>query len=134
MSLAPTSNRLQLPESLQAQLHEFRRRVWSVKMLEAACAAAFVFVLTFLILFALDRLLDTPGWSRGALFVVALLGIAIVPLALHRWVWRNRHLEQLARLLSRNHPHVGDQLLGIIELVRDDSEQRRSRTLCEAAI
>jgi hypothetical protein len=53
---------------------------------------------------------------------------------MHRWVWRNRRLEQLARLLSRKHPHVGDQLLGIIELVRNDAEQARSRTLCEAAI
>ena len=31
-------------------------------------------------------------------------------------------------------PAVGDQLLGIIELVRNDFEQARSRTLCVAAI
>src|SRR5262249_20092711 len=49
-------------------------------------------------------------------------------------IWRNRRLEQLARLLSRKHPHVGDQLLGIIELVRSESEQARSRALCQAAI
>ena len=52
----------------------------------------------------------------------------------HRWIWRNRRLEQLARLLTRKHPGVGDQLLGIIELVRNDFEQARSRTLCVAAI
>ena len=50
-----------------------------------------------------------------------------IPLALHRWVWRHRRLEQLARLLARKHPRVGDQLLGIIELVRNDFEQARSR-------
>ena len=54
--------------------------------------------------------------------------------ALYRWVWRNRRLEQLATLLSRKHPHVGDQLLGVIELVRSDFEQARSLALCEAAI
>src|SRR5437588_582787 len=41
MSLARTQGRLELPESLRAQLHEFRSRVWSVKMAESACAAVF---------------------------------------------------------------------------------------------
>ena len=36
--------------------------------------------------------------------------------------------------MSRKHPHVGDQLLGIIELVRNDFEQSRSPALCEAAV
>src|SRR5262249_31761335 len=54
--------------------------------------------------------------------------------ALHRWVWCHRRMEQLALLLSRKHPQVGDQLLGIIELARNDFEQARSRTLCAAAI
>ena len=37
-------------------------------------------------------------------------------------------------MLSRTYPSIGDQLLGIIELVADESEQARSLTLCEAAI
>jgi len=134
MSLAPTHDRLQLPETLQTQLFEFRRRVWSIKMIEAVSAAAFVVIVSFLALFLLDRVWDTPEWPRLALFIVAALGGTLVPIAAYRWIWRNRHLEQLARLLGRKHPNVGDQLLGIIELVRDDSEQARSRALCEAAI
>lgn len=134
MSLIQTHDRLQLPGSLQTQLHDFRRRVWSIKMFEAACGAVFGVVVPFLALFALDRLGDSPGWLRGTLFALAVAGLATVPWALHRWVWRNRRLEQLARLLSRKHPHVGDQLLGVIELVGNDAEQARSRTLCEAAI
>jgi hypothetical protein len=134
MSLAQTHDRLQLPESLQNQLHAFQRRVWSIKMIEAVCGAAFGVVIAFLALFALDRIWETPGAVRVGLFLVAVFGCAIVPIAMHRWIWRNRHLEQLARLLARTHPHVGDQLLGIIELARSDSEQARSRTLCEAAI
>ena len=35
MSLAQTQDRLRLPETLHAQLHDFRRRVWSIKMIEA---------------------------------------------------------------------------------------------------
>ncbi|HEY2253484.1 MAG TPA: hypothetical protein VGH74_20560 [Planctomycetaceae bacterium] len=134
MSLIQTHDRLQLPGSLQTQLHDFRKRVWSIKMFEAACGAVFGVVVPFLALFALDRLQDSPGWLRGLLFALAVAGLATVPWAFHRWVWRNRRLEQLARLLSRKHPHVGDQLLGVIELVDNDAEQARSRTLCEAAV
>lgn len=134
MSLGTTRDRLQLPESLQTQLHEFRRRVWSIKMVEAGCGALFGLVVAFLLMFAIDRVFDAPAFVRAGLFILALSGCAIVPLAVHRWVWGNRHLEQLARLLTRKHPHVGDQLLGIIELARDDAEQARSRTLCAAAI
>src|SRR5664279_4058307 len=127
MSLAQMHDRLQLPESLQIQLHGFRRRVWSIKLIEAVCGAVFGVVVAFLALFALDRVWETPGTVRIGLFVVAVLGCAIVPVAIHRWIWRNRHLEQLARLLGRTHPHVGDQLLGIIELAKSDTEQARSR-------
>ena len=134
MSLAYTPDRLQLPESLQAQLHEFRRRVWTIKMVEAVAAAAFGVLVAYLLLFCLDRVWDTPGWLRFGLFVAAAVGLRQHSLALHRWVWRHRRLEQLARLLARKHPRVGDQLLGIIELVRNDFEQARSRALCEAAI
>lgn len=134
MSLGLTQDRLRLPESLQAQLHDFRRRVWSVKLIEAGCAAGFALVVSFLVLFTLDRLVETPDWLRAALFAAVLAGAAVVPLALHRWVWRQRRLEQLARLLCQTQPSLGDQLLGIIELVKSESEQARSRTLCEAAI
>lgn len=134
MSLVQTHDRLQLPGALETQLHEFRRRVWSVKMVEAGCGAAFGLFATFLALFALDRVWDSPAPVRMVLFALALGGCACVPLAMHRWMWRNRRLEQLARLLGRRHPHIGDQLLGIIELVRNEDEQARSRTLCEAAI
>jgi hypothetical protein len=134
MSLASSRTQLQLPETLRKQLLEFRRRVWSTKLAEAACAAVFGVLVAFLLMFGLDRVWDTPGWPRVLLFVTAAVACSFIPLALHRWVWRNRSLEQLARLLTRKHPHVGDQLLGIIELVHSDSEQARSLRLCEAAI
>jgi hypothetical protein len=134
MSVAYSPDRLRLPDSLQEQLQQFRRRVWLIKMVEAVASAAFGTLVAYLVLFGLDRLWDTPGWLRLILFVTAALACAQVPLALHRWVWRHRRLEQLALLLARKHPRIGDQLLGIIELVRNDFEQARSRALCEAAI
>src|SRR5580704_8756580 len=134
MSLVRTTDRLELPETLQNQLYDFRKLVWTIKMIEAVCGAAAGILVAFLALFALDRLGETPGWARLSLFGLTVVSCACVPLALHRWVWRNRRLEQLARLLTRKHPLVGDQLLGIIELVRNDFEQARSPQLCVAAI
>ena len=64
----------------------------------------------------------------------ALVGCCAVPWFLHHWVWRFRRLDQLARLLSRKMPRIGDQLLGIIELAQNRWEQTRSRALCQAAI
>ena len=132
MSLA--HHRLALPESLQTQLLDFRRRVWTIKLIEAVCGSAIGILVAFLATFALDRVFDTPWEIRLGIFVAAVVGCGLIPLALHRWIWRQRKLEQLARLLSRKHPSVGDQLLGIIELVHSESEQARSLALCEAAV
>jgi hypothetical protein len=134
MSLAYPHERLKLPEALRRQLLDFRRRVWVIKMVEAACAAAFAVLAAYWLMFLLDRAFDTPPALRAVLFVAAFVGCLRIPAAVYRWIWRNRQLEQLAMLLSRKHPAVGDQLLGIIELVRNDFEQARSRALCEAAV
>ena len=134
MSIAEPSERLEIPEGLRRQLDGFRRRVWTVKGIEAACSAGFGVLACFLALFALDRLGETPTGLRLGLFVGALAACGLVPLALHKWVWRQRRPDQLARLLSRKLPRIGDQLLGAIELARDDSEQARSRQLVGAAI
>ena len=134
MSLAYTPERLRLPASLESQLHHFRRLVWTVKIVEALAGACFGILVAYLVLFGLDRVWDTPGPLRALLFTAAAAGCAYVPFFLHRWVWRNRRLEELARLLARKLPRVGDQLLGIIELAHNEFEQARSPALCEAAI
>jgi hypothetical protein len=134
MYLSPHERRLALPATLQEQIYAYRRRVWAIKLIEATAGAAFGVLLAYLTTFVLDRFFDTPAELRLGIFIAAIVGCALVPLALHRWVWRQRRLEQLARLLSRTHPRIGDQLLGIIELVNSESEQARSLTLCEAAV
>jgi len=134
MDVNSQNHRLELPDSLRTQMFEFRKRVWIVKTAEALCGALFGVLLAFLVTFALDRVWDTPTSVRLGLFVVAVLACTVVPLALHRWIWQQRKIEQLARLLTQTYPSIGDQLLGIIELVRSESEQARSLALCEAAI
>jgi hypothetical protein len=127
-------HRLSLPEALQTKLLDFRRRVWTIKLIEAVGGALIGVLLAYLATFALDRFLDTPESVRFGIFVTAVVCCGLIPVALHRWVWKQRKLEQLARLLAKKHPSVGDQLLGIIELVHSESEQARSLALCEAAV
>lgn len=134
MDLAQRQAPLRLPSTLEAQLRAFRRRVRAVKMAEAAGLSAFAAISAYLCVFALDRLGDTPSWLRLCILVGAACGCAIVPLWAHRWFWRLRRMDRVARLLGAKSPRLGDQLLGIIELAQNDGEQARSRALCEAAI
>lgn len=129
-----SKSQLQIPESLREKLLEFRSRVWRLKMFEAFAAALIGILIGFLLTYALDRFFDTPRLLRGLIFAGAVVACALVPLALERWVWRRRRMDQLARLLSQTHPNAGDQLLGVIELSEDTSEQNRSPVLVEAAI
>ena len=133
MNSEPKS-RLQLPGSLETQMHEFRRRVWTIKSVEAVGGAICGVVVGYLAVYLLDRMINTPAVARLTIFLLALLGCAMIPVYLHKWIWRQRTLDQLARLLSRRYPSLGDQMLGIIELVRSDFEQHRSLALCQAAI
>jgi hypothetical protein len=133
MQTSPNS-RLEIPESLRHKLLEFRQRLWRIKLIEAVAGAAIGILVGYLATFALDRVFDTPRVVRWAIFGGAIVACALIPLAVERWVYRRRRLDQLARLLSRKHPSVGDQLLGIIELAGNESEQARSPVLVKAAI
>ncbi len=129
-----SSGGLALPDGLRRQLDAFRRTVWTIKAIEAVCGAVFGVLVAWLVLFLLDRVSDTPAPVRWMLFAAAVASCAVVPVAFHRWIWSHRGLDSLARLIARRFPSLGDQLLGIVEIVRNQSEQERSRVLCEAAI
>ncbi len=125
-----------LPPILEAKLADFRKRVWIVKLTEGLLAAAFGLVLSYLLVFALDRVMETPVWLRATLLIAgaAVLGLGL-PLKWHRWVWRQRSLEDAARLLRRTFPRLGDQLLGIVELAHVDAGSAgRSERLVQAAM
>ncbi len=128
------AERLSVPNSLREQLEQFRSRVWSTKMLESLAFAVAGVLVAFLTVYAFDRFVDTPQALRVGIFIATLACWLAVPWALHRWVWRHRRLDQLARLLRVREPNIGDQLLSVIELAENDQEQARSRTLCAAAI
>lgn len=128
------AQRLVVPESLKRQLSGFRSHVWLTKIAEAIVLGVVGLLLAYLTVYVCDRFLDTPREARFGIFVASLALWLVVPWALHRWVWKNRRLDQLARLLRVREPNVGDQLLSVIELAENETEQARSRTLCAAAI
>ncbi|SVD68178.1 uncharacterized protein METZ01_LOCUS421032, partial [marine metagenome] len=85
--------------------------------------------------FGLDRIWDTPSAARWTILCAGSIGLGIfLPLKLHRWIWRQRKLEQVARLLRKSFPSLGDQLLGIVELAKGGQEQECSQTLVLAAM
>src|SRR5690606_20481298 len=109
-------------------------RVWTTKMTEGIATAVVAVLVAWLVVFTLDRLFDTP---RGLLVAIAAVtaGIClVVPYYFHKWVWRNRHLEQLARLLARRLPRVRAQHRGVLGLSHSERELAGSRRRCEAAI
>lgn len=134
MSRMQTVGRLEIPESLASQLSALRKRVWATKLTEAAAAAVGGVGIAYLAVFAMDRIGATPAWARGIATIAAVAACGLIPYCLHRWVWNKRRFHHLARMLSRRLPQVGDQLLGVIEISESDSEQARSRELCQAAI
>lgn len=125
-----------LPPVLSSKLAEFRRRVWVVKLAEGILAAAFGLAVSYLFVLGLDRFINTPAWLRGLfLFAGALVPGLGLPLKWHKWVWRQRRLEDAARLLRHKFPRLGDQLLGIVELAKEDCKTTgRSERLVQAAM
>lgn len=125
-----------IPDALRQQLEGFRRQLWRIKVLEAVAAGVMGLLVSFLLVYGLDRFFPTPGWMRLAILLagVSLFGI-FAPYWLHRWVWGQRRDTQLARLIARRYPGLGDRLLGVIELQNQQgSADSLSPRLREAAM
>jgi hypothetical protein len=127
MSSSPVQHHeTDIPESLKKLLAQYRRKLWLTKISEAAVASLIGLIFSFLIVFVLDRLMPSTAAVR---LLILLLGASLcglfAPWWLRRWVWGHRHENDLARLISRQHPDLGDRLLGILEL-RDQHEQAES--------
>jgi len=113
----PNSEIVKIPDSLRQQIEGFRRHLWRIKIIESIAAGVIGVLVSFLLVYGLDRILPTPGWAR---LVILLGGAALfagfAPYWVHRWVWGHRREAQLARLIAKRFPGLGDRLLGVIEL------------------
>ena len=135
MSLESKNSPLVLPAGMKSKLEDFRQRVWKIKVTEGILAAVFGLLISFLVVFVLDRFWDTPALVRTVILIGGSLGLGLFfPLKMHRWIWRTRQLEQVAKLLRYKFPRLSDHLLGIIELVHADGQLGGSVELAQAAL
>jgi hypothetical protein len=117
MSVPNQHHQIEIPDSLRRQLADFRRHLWRVKILEALAAGLIGLLVSFLLVYGLDRIWQTPGWARLVILAGGVSLFAVfAPYWLHRWVWRQRRETELARLIAKRYPGLGDRLLGVIEL------------------
>ncbi len=128
-------NGINLPPRMKKALEQYRKRVWIIKLAEGTLAAIFGLIVSYLIVFGLDRLIDTSALLRALILIVGMVGMVIfLPLKYYKWVWRNRQLEGIAKLLQHKFPRFGDHVLGIVELASERSDQSASPALVAAAM
>lgn len=135
MDQLSNGNRVDLPSGVSERLLAFQRRVKFIKLAEGVLAALFGLALSYVAVFVADRFMETPAWARGLILIAGATGPGLfLPLKWHHWVWRQRQLEQVARLLRFRFPRLSDQLLGVIELAHADTDSGRSTRLVQAAM
>ena len=124
-----------LPPRTKAALEQYQKRVWIIKLVEGTLAAIFGIMISYLIVFGLDRMFDTPTLLRALILLIGMLGMVFfLPLKYYNWVWKHRQLEGIARLLQHKFPRFGDHVLGIVELASNRSDRSASPALIEAAM
>ena len=124
-----------LPPRIKAALEQYQKRVWIIKLAEGMLAAIFGIMISYLVVFGLDRVFDTPTLLRVLILLTGMVGmIFFLPLKYYNWVWRHRSLEGIARLLQHKFPRFGDHVLGIVELAANRSDQSSSPALVAAAM
>ena len=129
------SGTVTLPPRMKATLERYQKRVWTIKLAEGILAAIFGILVSYIIVFCLDRVFDTPMLLRVLILGVGMVGMVfLLPMKYYNWVWKHRQLEGVARLLQQKFPRFGDHVLGIVELARNREDQLSSPTLVEAAM
>lgn len=130
-----SSQAIQLPDTTRKRLIEFQKQVRKIKLAEGILAGLFGLAVSYIAVFVIDRFVDTSAFVRVAILIAGALGFGLFfPLKCHRWIWRTRRMEQVATLLKHKFPALGDQLLGVVELSRGDSDLGTSETLARAAV
>src|SRR5687768_13764377 len=132
----PVEEKVALPENLERQFGDLRKRLFNLETLFAAGAAVSSVLLSFLLVVISDRLWDTPTWLRAVLFAVGFLGAATALVWwLRKWVVNPPDTKALAVLVQRKYRRLGDRLLGIVELSKEATRRHYfSLELYRAAI
>ncbi len=125
-----------LPESLRKQLEKFKKDLWRIKITEAILAGFLGLIVSFALVFALERVWEMPGLLRLIILIAGVSLFAVfAPFWINRWVFKHRKEDQLAKLISHHYPDLGDRLLGVVELQdQKESQTALSPELREAAM
>ena len=59
-------DQVSLPSRMTDALRQYRKRVWAIKLAEGALAALFGLVISYFVVFGLDRLVDTQHFCGAA--------------------------------------------------------------------
>ena len=88
MSFANKKSGIEIPDRMRIKLEKFQRKVWIIKLAEGLLAAAFGLLVSYLLVFVLDRFFDTPAVIRTAILIAGALGLGVwFPLVCHKWIW-----------------------------------------------
>lgn len=125
-----------IPEDLRKQLVQFQKTLWRIKIVEAVLAGIFGLIFSFLLVFAIERQVELSAAIRLTILIAGTsLAAVFAPYWVRRWVYGHRRDEQLARLISKKFPRLGDRLLGIVELQdQDEAQESLSPELRAAAM
>jgi len=130
-----TGGQVRLPETTRRTLTDFRKRVRQIKIAEGIFAGLFGLAVSWVVVFTADRFVDTPRLLRVLVLLAGALGFGLYfPLKCHRWVWGTQTMRQVAQLMRHRFPVLGDQVLGVVELVSGERELGDSHSLAVAAI
>ncbi len=123
-----------LPAALLEQLDTFKKELWRRKTREAFLAGVGGLMISFCLVLVLDRFISSPGWFRLLILVAgASISAIFCPYWIRRWIYGHRNDAQLARLIAKRFPHLGDRLLGAIELHSDHSSGKNDSPELRAA-
>src|ERR1041385_5065318 len=112
---------ISLPEDLRAQFERLERRLFRVETGALIAGSIAGLAGSYLLVFASDRIWDSPMWLRGTAFVggAAVLGW-FGARWLKRWILKRRTQKDLAAIVQRRFQRLGDRLLGIVELSSEE--------------
>ena len=73
-----SQNALRLPETTQQRLEKFRQQVRIVKIAEGLLAGLFGLVVSYLVVFTIDRFIDTSAATRLTILLSGSIGIGVL--------------------------------------------------------
>lgn len=116
-----SSAAISLPEDLRGQFERLERRLFRVETGILVAGSVAGVAGAYLLVFASDRIWDSPVWLRGTAFVAGAKVVGwFASRWLKRWVLKRRTQKDLAAIVQRRFQRLGDRLLGIVELSSEE--------------